>query len=43
MPLNLAKPTGLGLDDVKDLFTEAFDHLLGVDRPTAEIFLDPVK
>jgi hypothetical protein len=45
---NLAKPIGLGLDDVEDLVSEGFDHLLGVDRadaadhPRAQIFLDPV-
>ena len=45
---HLAKPIGLGLDDVEDLLPEGLDHLLGVDRPDApdhpgaEIFLDPV-
>ena len=45
---HLAKPIGLGLDDVEDLLPEGLDHLLGVDRsdapdhPGAEIFLDPV-
>ena len=45
---HLAKPIGLGLDDVEDLLTEGPDDLLGVDRPDAadhpgaEIFLDPV-
>ena len=45
---HLAKPIGLGFDDVEDLLPEHFDHLLGVDRPDApdhpraEIFLDPV-
>ena len=45
---HLAKPIGLGLDDVEDLLTEGLDHLLGVDRadasdhPGAQIFLDPV-
>ena len=45
---HLAKPIGLGLDDVEDLLTEGLDHLLGVDRPDtpdhsrAQIFLDPV-
>ena len=45
---HLAKPIGLGLDDVEDLLTEGLDHLLGVDRsdasdhPGAEIFLDSV-
>jgi hypothetical protein len=45
---DLAKTTGLGLDDVEDLFTESLDHLLGIDRPDApdhpgaEIFLDAV-
>ena len=45
---HLAKPIGLGLDDVEDLLPEGLDHLLGIDRsdapdhPGAEIFLDPV-
>jgi hypothetical protein len=45
---HLAKPTGLGLDDIEDLLPENLDHLLGVDRPDArdhsgaEIFLDSV-
>ena len=45
---HLAKPIGLGLDDVEDLLPEGLDHLLGIDRPDApdhpgaEIFLDPV-
>jgi hypothetical protein len=45
---HLAKPIGLGLDDVEDLLPEGLDHLLGVDRPDAadhpgaKIFLDPV-
>ena len=45
---HLAKPIGLGLDDVEDLLPESLDHLLGVDRPDAsdhpgaQIFLDPV-
>ena len=48
MPGHLAKPIGLGLDDVEDLLPEGFDHLLGIDgpdapdHPGAEIFLDPV-
>ena len=32
---HLAKPIGLGLDDVVDLLSEGLDHLLGVDRPDA--------
>ena len=45
---HLAKPIGLGLDDVEDLLPEGLDHFLGVDRsdaadhPGAEIFLDPL-
>jgi hypothetical protein len=45
---HLAKPIGLGLDDVEDLLPEGLDHLLGIDRPDApdhpgaEIFLDSV-
>ena len=45
---HLAKPIGLGLDDVEDLLPEGLDHLLGIDgpdapdHPGAEIFLDPV-
>ena len=45
---DLAKPIGLGLDDVEDLLPEGLDHLLRVDRPDApdhpgaEIFLDSV-
>jgi hypothetical protein len=46
---HLAKPIGLGLDDIEDLLPEGLDHLLGIDRPDApdhpgaEIFLDPVN
>ena len=45
---HLAKPIGLGLDDVEDLVSKGLDHLLSVDRadapdhPGAQIFLDPV-
>ena len=45
---HLAKPIGLGLDDVEDLLSEGLDHLLGIDRPDAadhpgaQVFLDPV-
>ena len=45
---HLAKPIGLGLDDVEDLLPEGLDHLLGIDRPDtadhpgAQIFLYPV-
>src|SRR5208282_6783005 len=30
---DLAKPIGLGLDDVEDLLPEGFDHFLGIDGP----------
>jgi hypothetical protein len=46
---HLAKPIGLGLDDVEDLFSKGLDHLFGIDRPDApdhpgaEIFLDTVN
>jgi hypothetical protein len=46
---HLAKPIGLRLDDVEDLFAEGPNHLLGVDKPDApdhpgaKIFLDPVN
>ena len=46
-PRHLAKPIGLGFDDVEDLLPEGLDHLFGVDRPDApmipysEIFLIP--
>ena len=45
---HLAKPIGLGLDDVEDRLPEGLDHLFGIDwpdapdHPGAEIFLDPV-
>ena len=32
---HLAKPIGLGLDDVEDLLAEGLDHLLGIDRADA--------
>ena len=38
---HLAKPIGLGLDDVEDLLTEGFDQLLGVDRPMPRIIPKP--
>jgi hypothetical protein len=46
---HLAKPIGLGLDDVEDPLTEGLDHFLGIDwpdapdHPGAEIFLDAVN
>ncbi len=45
---HLAKPIGLGLDDVEDPVAERLHHFLGIDRPDAtdhpraQIFLDPV-
>ena len=48
MPVDLAQPIGLGLDDVEHLLAEGLDHLLGVDRTDAadhagaEILLDAV-
>src|SRR5208282_3180070 len=46
---HLAKPIGLGLDDVEDLLPEGLDHLLRIDRadaadhPRAQILLDPIN
>jgi hypothetical protein len=45
---HLSKAIGLGLDDVEDLPSERFNHLLGLDRPNtpdhagAQISLDPI-
>ena len=45
---DLAKPVGVGLNDVENLLTEGLDHLLGIDRPDAadhpgaQVFLDPI-
>ena len=35
MPVDLAQPIGLGLDDVEHLLAERLDHLLGIDRADA--------
>ena len=47
-PRHLAKPAGLGLDNVEDLLTERLDHFAGVDWADApdhaggQVFLDTV-